>query len=186
MTPLERYHARRAAGLCCICGEPSGDRCTCKKCRDYTKKRNKIRYYDRADKGLCTKCGKAPAAEGYMVCDKCRKYNKLYLNPQKQKEYYQVRRDKLRAEKMCLICGKNLADPGMASCAECRERRKQMRCRGDAVRMRRAEEGKCCMCERPAWNSYNVCEEHYKILCGNLSKSSRWRGAKQDDDISQQ
>ena len=181
MTSLERYRARRAAGLCYMCGEPSGGKCTCEKCRDYIKKRNKMIYYDRVDKGLCTKCGKELAAEGYMVCDKCRKYNKLYLNPQRQKEYYHARRDKLREEGICLICGKNPADPGMSSCAECRDRKKQTRCKGELVSVRRANEGKCCMCERPAWNGYNVCEEHYKILCKNLSKSSRWRGPKDGD-----
>lgn len=182
MTSLERYHARREAGLCGLCGAPS-ETSVCATCREYVHQKNKAIYDYRAKVGICTKCGKEPAAEGRKICDKCREYAKQHpaknpITKEKRRAYYEARRAKQRATKMCYICNKAPADPGKASCAECREKKRLLKnTQGGMKRIERLDNGLCWLCGEPVWSMYNVCEKHYYMLCRNLGKLPK-QGAK--------
>lgn len=177
MTSLERYHARRAAGLCYMCGEPSGGKCTCDKCSEYIKEKNKAIYNYRSQIGICTKCGKEPAAVGRKICDKCREYNKQHppkkpVTKEEQHKYYVARREKQRADKICYICNAAPADSGRKSCAWCREKmRLQKNTQGGMRRIERLDNDLCWLCGEPVWGMHNVCEKHYNMLLRNLGIS---------------
>ena len=55
-------------------------------------------YYERKQKGICTKFGKNKAIEGKVMCQQC---------ADKQKEYQNKSRQFFRENNLCVRCGKN-------------------------------------------------------------------------------
>lgn len=85
-----RYLRRVADGLCLTCGNKAEDGAHyCRKCREFISKRNKILRKERAEKGLCTMCGRklreADLERGFKRCAKCRSADavRYYLRKKK-------------------------------------------------------------------------------------------------------
>jgi hypothetical protein len=89
ITDYNRYHRRRAKGLCVTCGKESGKFSHCPECQEmfrvYQKKyrnnkgqawTNTLRDYWRKQ-GRCPRCGVIPEP-GYKTCSACRAKNRKY------------------------------------------------------------------------------------------------------------
>lgn len=64
----------RSEGKCFVCGKPlTGSYKTCEKCRAkraaYKRQRTQKDWV--FDKGVCTRCHKRPAKEGFKLCEQC-------------------------------------------------------------------------------------------------------------------
>lgn len=86
----DRYKRLRKQGLCTQCGvTPTNGKSRCKWCAEKAKvarksltneqlsaqrMKEKQRYYDLKEKGLCVTCGKKPAKTGCVRCEECLKY----------------------------------------------------------------------------------------------------------------
>ena len=53
----ERYHERREAGLCVLCGEPASEGWLCDPCRADHNAARRSKYAERRAAGLCVQCG---------------------------------------------------------------------------------------------------------------------------------
>lgn len=67
-------------------------------------------YYERKQKGICTKCGKNKAIEGKVMCQQCL---------DKQNEYRRKNREFFRKNNLCPVCGKNKLFGDEKMCPEC-------------------------------------------------------------------
>ena len=110
---------------------------------EYAKQRRR----ERIDAGLCTRCGNAPAAQGYRTCDDCRAYYRR-LNAERRSDF--------KTLGLCQRDGKPV-NPGYTLCPNC--------LRLDQARLaKRAEaadaEGLCRICRRkPQRKGYTRCED---------------------------
>ena len=107
-----RYNRLKAAGLCARCGkaEPVQGKVLCAECAQKNRERSRSNYFlrrrecdwlnkryaERKEKGICGRCGKAPAEDGRALCPECLAY---------MREYERVRNAKLRAQHICVRCG---------------------------------------------------------------------------------
>ena len=140
----ERYAARKAAGICTLCGKAPAipGKTLCEKCRlisrGYAKKANfmnpkrynaeasKARYEARKAAGLCVACGRFPAADGLVNCRECAEKNR-----KSAKKSLKKRRTTLKQAGVCTNCGKAPAAEGHAYCENCiqKHRERNERCR---------------------------------------------------------
>ena len=67
-------------------------------------------YYERKQKGICTKCGKNKAIEGKTMCQQCL---------DEQNEYRRKNREFFRKNNLCPACGKNKLFGDEKMCPEC-------------------------------------------------------------------
>ena len=73
----------------------------CRKCyRIRVAEKEKVRYWELAEKGICVECGKIPAVEGGRLCERCRKRHRESNRKGKAKKR---RRDRKFID--CEICG---------------------------------------------------------------------------------
>ncbi len=200
-----RTAARIAAGQCPRCGErpPAPDRSVCEPCaekrnatsrardarlraagvprrnpdraREYGRERSRREVKARQAEGVCTRCGKRPAADGRSSCGPClekrrasdrAKYRagkaagKLYggANAAAKRKYARAkskRNQKARLEAgLCIRCGKQPPVEGGTTCATCREKRQAAERR--QYRERRAR-GLCARCGGPVHNGLSRC-----------------------------
>lgn len=95
--------------------------------------------------GLCVCCGKSPAQPGRTMCQPCRDHINMMTREQREKkreteqaerrerkaltkaESAKNRRERLRAEGICIICGRNPAREGYTTCFDCAIRRSNLR-----------------------------------------------------------
>lgn len=103
-----RYEARKAKGLCTLCGKISPDepgRVTCTGCRKKIQGYGRPYRQRRRDARLCTHCGEVPLP-GRKMCAACLAYAKGRYQRRKQKG-------------LCVLCGSQPARAGKSSCAAC-------------------------------------------------------------------
>lgn len=122
-------------GLCTRCGKNPifGDERTCPECRadrsvinakyralhreeinSRERELNKIRYKERKEQGICTRCGKNKASNGKFTCIPCREKN----NKQKRLTYVKILVDR---PNRCRYCNNDSA-PGYKVCEEHRQK----------------------------------------------------------------
>ena len=89
--------------------------------------------------GICPKCGRREADQGFVWCVVCRaKYRALYNwksrrsyieNPEMYRDFARRRRARYSAAGLCTQCGKRPPREGLQSCQECADQRKLRRMR---------------------------------------------------------
>ncbi len=172
----KRRAARLAAGLCPRCGKtgPAPGRSLCEPCtdrrnrasrardarlkaegrprrdpekaRDYRRKRSRRVTAERLADGICTRCGKAPAAPDRTSCEPClearraadrakyragKETGALYggADVEMKRRIARIasrKREKARrAAGSCIRCGKRPPVDGGTTCAPCRDKRQQ-------------------------------------------------------------
>ena len=103
------------------------------------KEYNKAIYKARKEAGICVRCGKAQARKGGVVCAQCEAdiaewhyAKKAQLTPEEREAYLarernrsRARRDRLKAQGLCIDCGKRPADGGKIRCNICSSKRSQ-------------------------------------------------------------
>ena len=81
---------------------------------------NNITYARRKADGLCVNCGKLPAAENSVYCEKCREMHRTVNRMYRVRLYY-----KRQENHECVFCGVKLPpDHYYALCEKCREKNK--------------------------------------------------------------
>ena len=201
----KRTAARIAQGLCPRCGErpPAPERSLCAPCNDrqnrasrardarlraegkprrdpeaaraYERERSRKETIVRLAERICTRCGKAPAAEGRASCEPCLEKRRatdrakyaagkaaglLYggANPDAKRKNARAkskRRQKARIEAgLCIRCGKRPPAEGGTTCQPCRDKRQAAE-RRKYIDRRRA--GLCTRCGGPATNGLSRC-----------------------------
>ncbi len=200
-----RTAERVAAGMCPRCGErpPAPGRSQCEPClakdaaagrardarlraaglprrdpareREYAREHTRRQTEARKAEGLCTVCGKAPAAPGRVSCEPClekrrasdrAKYaagkaaGKPYggADPEVRRRAARARgrrrREAWREAGLCLRCGNPPAVEGGTICSPCQEKRRAKARRKYAER--RAA-GLCTKCGSPAFGGLTYC-----------------------------
>lgn len=102
-----RYYARKKAGLCYACAQPTQRlRVRCEPCEARTRAEYGVppEYFrDRrqrlASAGLCTGCGEAPPDEGFRSCARCR-----LRNAEARRASWRRRRG-AKPKQRCAFCG---------------------------------------------------------------------------------
>ena len=201
----KRTAARVAQGLCPRCGDrtPAPERSLCEPCaekrnkasrardarlraegklrrdpdkaRDYGRKRSRRETAARHAKGLCTRCGTAPAAPDRVSCEPCLEERRAddrarYARGKAAGLHYgganaeakrksgrakSKRRQKERREAgLCIRCGHNPPAEGGTTCAPCRDRRQAAE-RQQYVERRAA--GLCTRCGGPVLDGLSRC-----------------------------
>ena len=98
---------------------------------------NKALYNARKEAGLCARCGKEPVRKGHVMCAQCEAdiaewhyAKKAQLTPEEREAYLarerarnQARRDRLKAQGMCIDCGKCPTEGGKLRCKTCAAKR---------------------------------------------------------------
>ncbi len=200
-----RTEERIAAGLCPRCGvqPPAPERTVCDGCakkrnaasrardgrlraegkprreparaRSYERERSRRERAARHAEGVCTRCGKLPAAEGRSSCEPClekrraadrAKYaagkaaGKLYggADPAAKRRAGRAKSKRRQKERMeaglCIRCGKHPPAEAGTTCAPCREKRQA------AERQQYAERratGRCTRCGGPVHDGLSRC-----------------------------
>ena len=94
---------------------------------------NRALYHARKEAGLCARCGKAPVRKGHVMCVQCEAdiaewhyAKKAQLTPEEREAYLarerarnRVRRDRLKAQGLCIDCGKCPTEGGKLRCKAC-------------------------------------------------------------------
>ena len=200
-----RTAERVAAGMCPRCGErpPAPERSQCEPClakdaaagrardarlkaaglprrdpareREYRREHTRRQADARKAEGLCTACGKAPAAPGRMSCEPClekrrasdratyaaaKAAGKPYggADPEAKRRAARARSKRLkktwREAGLCVRCGKPPSVEGGSICTPCQEKRRAKERRKYAER--RAA-GLCTKCGSPAFAGQSYC-----------------------------
>ena len=123
-------------------GAPYGGRCPESR-RRMARERSRRRRRERAEAGLCVRCGELPPAEGSAVCEACREARR-----EQEKNLYEKR----RASALCGRCGGE-AFAGASTCARCAARDAKRRPRKNAASRaryhRRRAHKRCVDCSSP-------------------------------------
>lgn len=82
--------------------------------REYSRKR-KLRS---EAAGLCTRCGKRPASNGYKTCIDCRLYMRRKAE-EKHRRNGHLPRSMLDGDELCAVCGKNPPIKPYKVCEHC-------------------------------------------------------------------
>ena len=200
-----RTAKRIALGLCPRCGAspPAPDRTVCGPCarkrnaasrvrdarlrtagkprrdpvraREYERERSRKETAARHAEGICTRCGKAPAAPGGASCEPCLekrraddraryaaakaaglKYGGKNVEAKRRSgRAKSKRRQKARLEAgLCIRCGKQQPSEGGTACTPCRDRRQA------AKRLQYRERrtaGLCTRCGGPSLDGLSLC-----------------------------
>ena len=200
-----RSAERVAAGMCPRCGErpPAPERSQCEPClekdaaagrardarlkaaglprrdpareREYAREHTRRQTEARKAEGLCTACGKAPAALGRVSCEPClekrrasdrAKYaaakaaGKPYggSDPEAKRRAARARgkrrREAWREAGLCHCCGAPPAVEGGTMCSPCQEKRRAKARRKYAERR---DAGLCTKCGSPAFGGLTYC-----------------------------
>ena len=94
---------------------------------------NKAVYNARKEAGLCARCGKASVRKGHVMCVQCEAdiaawhyAKKAQLTPEEREAYLarerarnRARRDRLKAQGLCIVCGKYPTEGGKIRCKTC-------------------------------------------------------------------
>ena len=94
---------------------------------------NKALYNARKEAGLCARCGKSPVRKGHVMCAQCEAdiaawhyAKKAQLTPEEREAYLarerarnQARRDRLKAQGLCIDCGEHPTECGKLRCKAC-------------------------------------------------------------------
>ena len=91
---------------------------------------NKGLYFWYRDHGICPDCRKAYAEGGKVLCRKCAKHRlavRYHNDPggEKHKQYSRERRERLKAEGICIDCGRAPARDGGVRCVTCNKKRNE-------------------------------------------------------------
>ena len=90
--------------------------------------RELYRWY--VDRGICFYCKKAYAEPGRTYCKKCLQ-RKLAMNERrdpdrvKRNSYNRERRERLKAEGLCVDCGRRPAVEGQTRCPVCAQKKRE-------------------------------------------------------------
>lgn len=131
----------RQHNLCPVCGKVAlfGNEKSCPECRaknaeyktnqyqsnpqhyvEYQKSRHRILYKQRADNGVCVRCGKRKPYPGAKMCEICREKSR----EQKRNKY--IRKIPNRgADGTCYRCGKPIDDKRYKLCSQCVEQNRK-------------------------------------------------------------
>ena len=154
--------------------------------RGYERERSRREAAARSAEGLCTRCGKAQAADGRTACEPClekrrasdraryaagKAAGKLYggANADAKRRSGRTkskrRQQSRRAAGLCIRCGHNPPVEGGTTCAPCRDKRQAAERRQYEVR--RAA-GLCARCGGPAFDALSRCGP-----CAVIDEASR-------------
>ena len=218
-----RRAERLAAGLCPRCGKrpPAEGRAECEPCRDrcnatsrardarlraegkprrdrrkaraYERKRSKRERAERIAAGVCTSCGKVPAAPDSLRCEPCgdkrreadrqeyaeaKAAGKMYGGKSiagkraDGRRHVRKRRVKRLEAGLCTLCGKCPPRPGRKTCQPCAEKRQARERERMAERIAR---GQCVRCPRTALPGRTSCERHSNRNSDSDRKNERSR-----------
>ncbi len=147
-----RREARRAVGLCTVCGQHSAvrGRTACEAClADWLAQYNR-KTLARVAQGLCIRCGKETPEAGFTACEPCWNAHRA-----SNLASWRRRAGERRAMQLCIRCGEDLADGQQEVCEACREtRRRSARRRADRLKAL----GVCVRCgRRPAERGTRDC-----------------------------
>lgn len=123
MTSLERYHARRAAGLCGRCGEPTNG-ALCPACREAENAKRKALRKVYIALGTCPRCRVMPLMPGHMTCKECfdEATERREANKERLHDEYVARRSAHVEQGLCVRCGKHPHAERRKQCEECLKR----------------------------------------------------------------
>ena len=143
--------------------------------REYERERSRREAEQRHAGGLCTRCGKLPAADGRASCEPCLEKRRAVdrakyaagkaaglkyggANPDGKRKSARAkskRRQKARIEAgLCIRCGTRPPAEGGTTCRPCRDRRQAAERR---KYMDRRQAGLCTRCGRPAIDGLSRC-----------------------------
>ena len=119
--PSQRwYYKCLELGLCTQCGKPNdSDTRQCLRCCEVNARRLRERRQRRIDNKQCPSCGDCVAGSNKIMCEKCLKHGREYLNSKKgkRKEYFEKSYNKLKDEvfaayggRMCVCCGETIRE----------------------------------------------------------------------------
>lgn len=118
-------HADR--GLCTRCAQPTTPPFRlCDKCRAYSLAVVSARFQERRNAQKCPRCGGPRSDAVHKHCGPCRELHRQRYS----KEIVHAttaRREKRKAEGLCMYCGKVPPADGLVSCRSCLDRRKKNR-----------------------------------------------------------
>ena len=104
--------------------------------KEKIQKRNRTRYHELKERGICVKCGKLPAKEGITLCESCA-HKRSKREKRKRAENQQIsKRDLWREQRKCYFCGGECVQ-GKKVCTKHYEMLKAM-----AMHMRESERSK--------------------------------------------
>ena len=200
-----RTAERIAQGLCPRCGDrpPAPERSVCEPCaakrnaasrardarlraqgkprrnpvraREYERERSRRERAARHADGICTRCGRAPAAEGRTSCERCLeqrrasdranyavgkaaglKYGGANVDAKRRGgRAKSMRRQKARKEAgLCIRCGERPPVEGGTTCTPCRDKRQAAERRHYAERK---AAGRCTRCGGPVHDGLSRC-----------------------------
>lgn len=89
--------------------------------RTNQRQRNRESYKWYKDRGICPQCKKMYCRPGKVYCDECGKKRRKATAARDNSAYCKERREKLKAQGLCVSCGK-LAVKGRVLCAACARR----------------------------------------------------------------
>lgn len=182
---MERYHERKARGVCVDCEAPATRGVRCDRCYRRMERTKHLKRQRRIENGLCPQCGKNPVGNGPRggkLCAECdEKRHKKYrrrerktpdgicrcgdpVEPGKKFCYFclaraaadtRARERGRMREHRCPRCGSDVKY-GERHCARCKRERVKARRRYVA---RRQAEGLCPRCGNPNNSEMFYCDE---------------------------
>lgn len=136
----KQYQESKSRGMCPVCGKRKlwGDENACLECKTKrsenamkNREKNGTEHYNKTHRewsrktyeirkqhGICTRCGKRPAQEGYSTCQSCRYKEKVKQRERRNINGYMTReeRQEYRTEVgLCFFCD-NPVKPGYKVC----------------------------------------------------------------------
>ncbi len=132
--------------------------------------------------GICPHCQKNKLFGDERTCVECRAVGaeykaKMYEDPDKRKkmikssmESKRKRKERRRAQGLCVQCGKRPADIGFVTCRICRGKNNAKKRQEYEPATKRAEwvaNGKCFLCGDECEAGYKVCAKHHQMSIEN-------------------
>ena len=156
----------------------------CQEKRSAMGNKNSLRQWY-IDHKICVCCRRRNAFNGRQKCPECLEKATLdnikYRSLEKERIYYQRRKEKRETRKasgLCTVCGR----PAIKGqfCLECyvkrrkrHEKEKQQRASRGDPRRERVEKGLCWFCDSPALEGKKVCQKHYDDIQKNFHRGGR-------------
>jgi len=130
----EKHDYRKANGLCVKCGKPKddSDRLQCESCRKEQSEYLKMRRKYFLNNKICPICRTTRLADGEKVCTDCSQKLKdrresYGYGKGDMRAYNRARRERLKAQGLCVTCGREKADGGTVTCRKCKKRATELR-----------------------------------------------------------
>lgn len=125
---------------------------------------------------LCVRCRKNSVAYGMVLCADCLAecaIRDIAYGTAKKTAWAKARRERLKAQGLCVHCGRNPAKPGILSCEQCQKKRNAMNriWRHDNYVRTIRPDGMCRFCTLPVVPGKKLCAQHMVSETAKLDKA---------------